>query len=521
MRNNMSRRDFLKLGAVSSAITLGGNILTPFISAADALKQQNLASHVTIGNTSVQANLNPYGFIYFQARQIYDTLIDVTADGQLIPSLATEWNRVDDQTLEIKLRDDVFFSNGEQFTSNSVKFTIDFLRSQIAENFFAYFVPISDLVLGPPSPLFDDDSIEIIDDYNLVIRLTRPDAILEKRLSRLFVLSEQYMTESGNDMSSGAVGTGYFRIADFAPGERIDFETWEGNWRGSLPIQTATYVTVGDLRTALESGDIDIAQSLPPDIARDLVDSGDWLVSQQPALATGIINLIPDTHPAMDDPNVRRALNLAINKQEYNDIILAGFGVPTNGQLLPPGFDGHDESLEGFPYDPEEARRLLSEAGYNNLQLSMLAPNTARVQAEALTAYFQAVGVNVALETPDSNTVISEVSNRTDFNMVFWDSNYVTLGDWSQAAIPFTFSPNQPHIGNERFYELNSQIVTAGDPVERTQLIQEVARLMNEEASVVFLSWKDFYYIHTPRIQSVPFNLDTSPRIYAIEMTTS
>jgi peptide/nickel transport system substrate-binding protein len=463
--------------------------------------------------------LNPFGFVYFQARQIYDTLIDITADGQLLPGLATEWNAADPQTLEIKLRDDVFFSNGERFTANSVKYTLEFLQSQIAENFFAFYVPITDLVLAPPSPLLDENSLEIIDDTNLVIRTTRPDPILPIRLSRLFILSEQYMTESGNDMTTGGVGTGYFKVADFSPGERIDLETWEGNWRGSLPIQTATYVTVGDLRTALESGDIDIAQSMPPDIARQMAESDDWNVSTNPALATGIIDFIPDTNPALQDVRVRQALNLAINKQEYNDIILGGFGEVATGQLLPPGFAGYNDSLEAFPYDPEEARRLLEEAGYADLSLTMLAPNTARAQAEAITAYYQAIGIDMTLETPDSNAVISEAMGGTEYNMIFWESNYVTLGDWSQAVTPFTISESvQRHFDNDDFYALNKQILAATTEEERVTLVEEIAALMNEEAAAVFLSWKQFFYVHTTRLDALPFNLDTSPRIHAIEM---
>ena len=520
MKNkSISRREFLKLSTASAAFALGSQFVLPQVAQASNLRSNHLASHVTIGNSSIQATLNPYGFVYFQARQVYDTLIDITADGELIPSLATEWNRVDTQTLEIQLRDDVFFSNGERFTANSVKFTMDFLRSQIAENFFSFYLPITDMLLAPPNPLLDENSIEVIDDTRLIVRTTRPDPILATRLSRLFILSEEYMTASDNNLSSDAVGTGYFKIADFIPGERADFETWDGNWRGSLPIQTATYVAVGDLRTALESGDIDIAQSIAPDITREMSENDAWTVSQNPALATGIIDMIPDTHPALQDVRVRRALNLAINKQEYNDIVLGGYAEVATGQLLPPGFTGYNDDLEAFPYDPEEAIRLLDEAGYSDLSLSLLAPNTVRSQAEVIAGYLQAVGVNIELNTPDSNTIISEVQTGTEYNLLLWESNYVTLGDWSQAVNPFTISALvQPHIDSEEFYALNDQITAAETIEERTALVEDIAALMNEEASVIFLSWNSFTYVHTSRIASLPFNLDTSPRIYAIEM---
>lgn len=522
MKNKISRRDFLKLSAAAGAMAASGNLLVPQIARAYAPNLQELATHVTIGNTSIQSNLNPFGFVYFQARQIYDTLIDVTASGELIPGLATEWNQVDPQTLEVKLRDDVFFSNGQRFTAESVRYTLEFLQSQIAENYFAFYLPISDLLLAPPNPLLDANSIETIDDTNLVIKTTRPDPILPKRLSRLFILSSDYMTSSDNNLATDAVGTGYLKLADFAPGERVDFETWEGNWRGNLPIQTATYVAVGDLRTALESGDIDVAQSMPPDIARRMAENGDWKISTNPALATGLINFVPETNPALQDVRVRRALNLAINKQEFNDVILAGFGEVANDQMLIPGLSGYNEDLETTPYDPDEARRLLEEAGYADLSLSMIAPNNTKVQAEAISGYFQSVGINMTLDTPDANAIITEVSEGTEYNMIYWQSNFVTLSDWSQAVLPFMIPAMvQRHIENERFYELNDQVATATSEAERDQVIQDIATLMNEDASAIILSWEQFFYIHTPRIESLPFHLDTSPRIQDIRMTTA
>lgn len=514
MSVRISRRNFLKLGAVAgAAATIPGQSLASVL-------QQDLASHVTIGNTSIQNNLNPFYFTYFQARQIYDTLIDVDVNGELLPGLATEWNRVDGQTLEIKLRDDVFFSNGERFTANSVKYTLDFLLTEGVANMGTFAIPVTDLVLFPPFvALFNQDSVEVVNDTNLVIRTTRPDAILERRLSRLFIISEQFVTETGGDFVSQAAGTGYFQAAEFTPGERIELETWEGNWRGSYPVQSATYIRVGDVRAALESGDIDIAQSLSPDIARRLVDSGNWDVTSKPGLDVEIVSMLPDTHEALQDPRVRRALNMAVDKTTYNEVIQGGFARNTTGQLLEPGLDGYNDALEGFPYDPDGARALLREAGYENLELTMAAPNTLRVQGETIASFLEAIGVRVQLETPDSGSLIQEVTNGTDRNLILWNAFYTTLQDWSQVMVGL--APQMPgaqrHFDNDEFYDLNMQIAMAGDAETRNSLIEDAAALMNEEAAVIFLAWKEFFYVHSPDVIELPLNLDNSPRIYAIE----
>jgi peptide/nickel transport system substrate-binding protein len=397
------------------------------------------------------------------------------------------------------------------------------------ENIRDYQIPLTDLNLLPlfgatgemlAPPLFGPDSIEIIDDLNLVIRITRPDPILEKRLSRLFILSEQYMNESDGDLVNGSAGTGYFQVAEWVPGERIELETWEGNWRGEYPIQTATYVAVGDLRTALLAGDIDIAQSVPADVARIMVDSGDFNVTSKPALSTEIIRFFPETSEALQNPDVRRALNLAINKEDYNAIIRAGFGRTPTGQLLQPGMEGYNEDLDGFAYDPEEARRLLDEAGYSNLQLSFGAPNTVRADAEAVAGYLEAIGVRVNLETPDTGTIISEMLTGTERNMILAGAQYSTLGDWSQAMValdPTTLPPGAPvEFDNERFLELNQEIKLAADAETRNALIRENAELMRDQAAVLFLSWVDFYFVHTPQVAELELNLDNSPQLYSV-----
>ena len=519
MSKKMSRRNFLKLGAATAGtMALGQSFVLPAL--ANTVQRQSLASHVTIGNTSIQSNLSPFYFTYFQSRQIYDTLIEVTGDGQLVPGLAAEWNRVDAQTLEMKLRDDVYFSNGDRFTASSIKYTLDFLLTEGVSNMGLYAIPVTDLVLFPAFiALFNNESIEIIDDTNLVIRTARPDPIMERRLSRLFILSEQFMTETGGDLITQAAGTGYFQATEFVPGELLQLEKFDGNWRGDYAIQSATYVRVGDPRSALESGDIDIAQSISPDVARTMVDSGNWNTSAKPALGAEIISMIPDTHEALQDPRVRRALNLAIDTDIYNEVIQAGFGRSTTGQLLQPGMDGYNPDIENFAYDPQEAMRLLSEAGYSNLELTFAAPNTLRAQAETIAAFLEAVGVRVQLETPDSGTLISEVTNGTQRNMILWNAYYTTLQDWSQAMVGL--APMQPgaqrHFDNDDFYALNMQISGAPDVETRNALIEQNAALMHDEAAVIFLSWGDFYYVHTNAIESIPLNLDNSPQIYAIE----
>lgn len=523
MSGKLSRRGFMKMSAAAAGAFAGSQLWSAPQSVMATAHRQSLASHVTIGNTSLQPNLNPYYFTYFQSRQLYDTLIDVDANGNLIPGLATEWNRVDAQTVELKLRDDVFFSNGERFTANSVAVSLQHLLTVGVNNLALYGIPLTDFQLFPPQfALFNEESIEVIDDTNVVVRATRPDAILENRLARFWMLSEQFLNEFDGELTTEAAGTGYFRVVEFLPGERIELERWEGNWRGDYPIQTATYVRVGDVRSALESGDIDIAQNLPPDIARTLESRDEWNVSAKPSLATEIISMIPTSHEALLDVRVRKALTMAIDKDAYNEIVQGGFATPTTGQLLRPEMDGYNDELERLPYDPNEAIRLLQEAGYANLELDFAAPNTLRAQAEVLAGFFESIGVRINLETPDSGTLIGEIRAGTERDLILWNTFYTTLQDWSQAMVGLApQDPNaQRHIASDEFYQLNAQINMEGDPEARNALIRDASRLLNEEASVIFLSWMDTWYVHTSRIDAIPFNLDNSPRIYEIEMRT-
>jgi ABC-type transport system substrate-binding protein len=143
----MSRRDFFKMSAAAAGLGLMGYAGLRLPQPAHA--QPALASHVTIGNTSIQPNLSPFFQAYFQARQIYDTLIETNAAGELLPGLAVEWNRVEPNLLEMRLRDDVFFSNGERFTSASVAYTINHLLTVGMQNFGAYQIPLTDLNMLP------------------------------------------------------------------------------------------------------------------------------------------------------------------------------------------------------------------------------------------------------------------------------------------------------------------------------------------------------------------------------------
>ena len=230
--------------------------------------------------------------------------------------------------------------------------------------------------------------------------------------------------------------------------------------------------------------------------------------------------MVPDTHEALQDARVRRALNMAIDKVAYNEIIQGGFGTATTGQLLQPGMDGYNEDLQAFPFDAAAARSLLEEAGYSNLSLTMAAPNTLRVQAETVASFLEGIGVRIELETPDSGSLIQEIQAGTDRNLILWNAWYTTLQDWSQLMVGLA-SPApgaQRHFDNDEFYGLNTQISMAGDAETRNGLIQQAAQLMNEEAAVIFLSWQQFYYVYTSNINALPLNLDNSPLLYAVEM---
>lgn len=418
----------------------------------------------------------PPSTIVFQP--IFDTLVATDTNGNPVPGLATAWRNPRPDTWELDIREGVRFSNGEAFDAAAAKWTLE-------------------RVLNPDNRQVVRARISTIAEVQapaankLVIRTTAPDPILPRRLASIWMLPPATFQRMGEaEFANRPVGTGPFEVAAFTPSQSVTLRAVETSWRGRPAAQQLLLRSIPDASTrvaALRAGEVHIAESIPPDLARQL--GGQTRIV---ANTIGQVNLIilNTGNPALSDRRVRQALNFAVDKEAIVRDLLSGYGQVT-GQLVANHAAGHDPAIQPYAYDPARARRLLQEAGVRNLSIRIHTTQGLQLMdrevTEAVAGYLSAVGVNAQVEVLETAAYVDAYhGGRMDpaFFIGWWyfpamDADLVLV--WNESTRP------QSRFKNPEFDRLYRASTAEMDPARRNQLLGQLARMMHEEAIGIFL----------------------------------
>lgn len=316
---------------------------------------------------------------------VYDTLVDVDEGMQPVPALATEWHTDDSGlTYEFVLRDDVVFTDGTPFDAEVAQQNLD--RMMTLEG--------STLAAG----LSNVASVEAVDSHQLRITQKQPDVSLVAILAdRYGVMMSPASWESGE--VSVPVGSGPFvwaaeqQTVSLTLDRNEDYRDLDAVQLGGVDL-----VVVPDALArlnALKTGDVDMTLVTSEQIS-EAEQLADYSLYRQ-KFNQRIITINPELEPALADPNVRLALNLAIDREGMVNGVLFGEGEAAY-QVLPSGVFGYAEGVAG-EYDPDRARELLADAGYGDgLSFDFVSQPALQKEAEVLKANWAEIGVDIELE---------------------------------------------------------------------------------------------------------------------------
>lgn len=371
---------------------------------------------ITAGlDTANHFNLVNFGL----EKHIYDFLVSLDNQGNLSPSLATSWETsADGLAWTFHLRDDVTFQNGEPFTSESVKVTLDrFLTGQFAQSFLW-----SSLA-----------SVDAPDPSTVVIHTKVPFGPLISNLTTTPMLPPKAFQEMGDAFWDHPIGSGPFEFVEWVKGDRVVLQANKDYWQAGTPkIDCIVYRPILDPSTALaayQSGQVDIVDSIPPDLVPVYESVPGTQIVRGLAWDQLYLGIKVDKAP-FDDLRVREALNYAIDRNGIVENIMNG-GRPSVA-LAPQGALGYPADLAVFPFDPAKAKSLLDEAGVSNLRLRLIAPEAwypkIREVTEVIRSNLADVGIQTDLQIMEGGAFI-QARGAGDYDL------YLTGGS-SIAADP-------------------------------------------------------------------------------------
>lgn len=477
----LSRRTLIQ-GLGLSGIT-GSGVLHPYLALAPihatgaaAQLPGELVIDVTGGPDNLDPALTRSSRDWSILHSIYDALVQIGPDGELVPLAAERFDVVDDRTYEVALRPGLLFHDGTPVTSQAISRSIAHVQQSegpAARNFAVV------------------TNVELIDDLTARMVTGEPAPWLPSQLAVWGVLFAESMTPDG--FQTAPVGSGPYQFESHEAGSEVVLVrnpayTW-GSPKGSALAERVRFRVVPDSATRvadLATGTANLIVNVPEEQRKEVEASGGTI--EEVAILGSLFLRIATDVPPFDDPRITRAINHAVDVSTIA-ASLAGAESRRLASLYPDARSiGFDPDLAPFAFDPTSARALLAESGYPDgfdVRLEYVAGERADV-LEAIGANLGDIGVNVAIESVDLAT----------FNGTWTvpDSAPLRLVSWRPIHDPHTllslmFASTGPLSRHQdpRADQLIASGASESDPERRAELYRELGRRFQEVPPALFL----------------------------------
>lgn len=466
-------------------------------------------------------DLNPHlyaGEMYAQ-EMLYETLVNITADGYE-GCLAESWDISDDgKTYTFHIRDGVKFSDGEVCDANAIKANFD----AIIENKDRHtWLEMMNLLVG----------VSASDDKTFVIELSEPyyPLLTELGVTRPFAMISPKAMKDGStkDGVNAYIGTGPYVLTDFVTDEYAVFEANENYWGEQPKIKKITVKVIPDNQTrilALEKGEIDMIfgkNMIDADAINQYTGNDKFTVSLSDPTSTRQI-VLNTTRDVLADKEVRQALQHATNKQAISDGIFYGLEQPAD-TLFAKTVPYCDIDLEPYAYDVELAQSMLDEAGWvvgadkirekdgQKLNIDLLYNSdsvTEKAIAEYLQSEYQKIGISLNIHGEEEQSYRDNMK-AGNFDMVFnicWGTPYDPQSSLAAMRAP-VYGDYAAQLGLEDKADIDqaiTDILVSTDETKRQELYTFVLTRLHEDAVYIPLTYECNKAIYRSDLQGFHF----------------
>lgn len=421
---------------------------------------------------------------------IWDTLLRYDANGNLVPGLATSWESPDPKTIVLHLREGVKFHDGNVMDAEDVTASIEFALSPEAKSPMAWM-------------LDSVESVEALDDLTVQINLKTPtilDTVYALGTGIGGVSSKEAIEKYGTGLGEHPIGAGPFKLEKWEKGSRIVLLKFDDFWEEGKPYLDQYIIKILPEEftrlTALIGGDIHIAYRMSYKNIEVIEDMEGFNANIYPTYCIYFLALKNNKAP-FDDVRVRKALNYAFDREALTTSVLLGYATPAITDI-PPSMPGSLAGIEDpYPYDPEKAKQLLKEAGYENgfsFEAIVKAKSPDLETGLVLQQYFKDIGVDLKLVAEESGThwIHEQAGAYEDAALGYW---YPDFPDAAGSLRAFYYSENMPpdaccnfdYYANEEVDELLDKAAQESDTDRRSEIYVEINRILYNYAPKVWL----------------------------------
>ncbi|WP_035281359.1 ABC transporter substrate-binding protein [Brevibacterium album] len=469
---------------------------------------------LTVGVEASWVSLDPLRATTYVSYSVlltmYEQLFDLTAEGEVVPNLATGYEVSEDGlTYTVALREDVEFQDGEPFDADAVVTNVDRMRD-----------PANGCsCLGEMGMLED---VRAKDPHTVEFLLNRPHAGFPTAVLASapgMMASPAAIEASGGDLGANPVGTGPFQLVSEVADSSVRMEAWEGYRDPERPyldgVEFRVIADTDSRYSSLASTSIDVADNVAHSWVSDAELDPSIRLDPQGAVGSSFVMFNTAEGRPLADSDARRAACMALDTELMDEVFYGGTRLTGQESPFPTGSAWDMGQVEGYPrFDQEGARSLVDELGGLSFDLQISAnPENTRT-AQAIEAQWRTVGIDARIRPTDQPTLV-ENAFAHDFDALLYrwrgamdpDGN---VNRWFNSALatPDAPSSNYNLVSDEELDGLMLAAAAERDPQARMEKYREVSLKLAEITPYCYLWGADWMRMSLVNVHGIPARPD-------------
>jgi peptide/nickel transport system substrate-binding protein len=448
------------------------------------------------------------------AKNVFSCLLKYSADdgSTVVPDLATEWSVSEDGLVwTFVLREGVTWHDGQPFTADDVKFTLDgILNPDVRAQFRAALAGVTEVAVVDPKTVTITSSVPL---GSLPILLAYNIAIAPKH-----ILEGQDLNELA-DFVQNPVGTGPYKVQEIVSGDRVVLTANADYYDGAPAIGSMTYKIVPDIISVvaqLLTGELDMA-TVEPSNLEALLGEGNLTISSALEPNTFAVYLNNSRWP-FDNVLVRKAVTMAIDRPAIVEQLLLGEAVVATSSHSPAYGDFYNPNIQPYPFDTAQAEALMTEAGFAkqdgiwaqdgkpiSIELMVDKGNTTREQlALVVQQYLQDFGIEVNVTVEEWSVYIErggqlpgDYDARTGWRITAPDPDKTSEYGTDGAVNHYAYS-------NPVADDLLARGRAEVDPAARVAIYHELQQVLYDDCPICWMYYPNGIIAHNAALQGVP-----------------
>jgi peptide/nickel transport system substrate-binding protein len=425
--------------------------------------------------------MNQFEFGY--ACTSLESIVRVDTKGNLAPGLATAWKQdAATKSITFTLRKGVKFHDGTDWNAQAAKWNLD---QQIGSR-----------NLGTASM----SSTEIIDDSTVKLNLSRWDSTVIYYLAEgsigLMISPAAYQKNGDAWAQKNPVGTGAFQIASWQKDIKQVYKKFGNYWQEGKPyLDEIDWVMIQDPLTkvaSLQSGEVDVITEVDFPSAKKLEADGKYTVTRATPAFLGIASDSKNADSPFSKPQVRQALDFAIDKKAISESVAMGYWKPANQLAIPGSYAENAEVNSSSTYNVQKAKQLLEAAGFPNgfkctLYMANIPPYS--LLFPAVQNYLKAVNIDATLQAIDSAGYSQTIM------MGGWKNGLTGIATQSGDAVKMlvgTYDPNSIRWGSKyippELWDIVNKASSAPDDATRNTFVQQAEKMVYDNGVVTWVA---------------------------------